>query len=355
MFGFMKPVRRSNEYRKLYCDSCAHMRQNFGRRSTSFLSYESVLAHAMAFDVGLIAEENTVSPCRIVALPKLPQETSDPHRRIGEFSSALTHLLVRTKLDDDIHDDRSWRARITRRMFRKQFDQCVRYFAELDPAFEKTLEAFFETHRDMELKGSAVSLDEYARPTADAFGYVFGLLGTALNDTRYTEVFSGIGEQIGRAIIFADCGHDWIRDKKKGLFNPVKTLEDSAQAIAASQAALREGAQVASRSFGENGVTEQILIDVHDRLYRVIERNKKYHPYLVPLQESSRSEATEKKSNGIIMASNAACPTLALFAQGDCGACLSCGCCLLILLPLAGQFLSAFCGSLGEGCAGGCK
>ena len=50
MFGFLKPLCRTEKYRKLYYDSCSHIRANYGRGATPFLSYESVLVHAMALD-----------------------------------------------------------------------------------------------------------------------------------------------------------------------------------------------------------------------------------------------------------------------------------------------------------------
>lgn len=285
--------------------------------STLFLSYESVLIHAMAFDHGLIREEDTVSPCRAIPFPRKPKGVSDTHRRIGEFSSALTHLLVKTKLEDDVLDDRSWVARLANRLLRKKFGRAVRYFKTLDPDFESTLGVYLKEHRIMELGRSATSLSEYTLPTSNAFGYVFSLFGKALNEPELGEVYESIGKQVGKAIIFADCGYDWAHDMKKGLYNPVQTLDESAHAIAASQTVLREGALIANRTLGDQCVTEQIFLGVHDRLYRATQHDKRYQPYLIPLQECASLGNAEKKQGGIIMAANAACPTLALFAQAD--------------------------------------
>ena len=136
------------------------------------------------------------------------------------------------------------------------------------------------------------------------FGYVFGLLGFALNDPDRAAIYSTVGRKVGEAIIYADCGYDWTRDKKKGLYNPVQTLEDSARAIAASQSALRDGTQAVKEAFGENSMSEQILLGVHDRLYRVAERDKRYRPYLVPLRECSLLETPKNKEpQGVILAS----------------------------------------------------
>ena len=70
MFGFMKPVCRTDRYRKLYCDSCRFLRKSSGLLSTRFLSYEAVLVHTMAFDAGYISPEETVSPCRVLPMPQ---------------------------------------------------------------------------------------------------------------------------------------------------------------------------------------------------------------------------------------------------------------------------------------------
>lgn len=360
MFGFLNPICRSEKYRMLYCDSCSHMRANYGRGSTPFLSYESVLVHAMAFDAGLICEEDTVVPCRGLPIPKRPKSTTETHRRIGEFSAALTHLLVKTKLEDDILDDGSRLARFTIWFYGKKLARSVRYFSEIDPESARIMQSFFDKHREMELSGKAKSLTEYAKPTADAFGYVFGLLGVAIDDRERRPVYASLGRHVGEAIIYADCSYDWIRDQKKGLYNPVQTFEESAIAIASSQAALRKGRDIALDFFGKDSATEMILIGVHDRLYRQAELNKKYQPYLVPLRECSSGEKVEQKKNGIIMASNAACPSLALFAQGGgdgCCALICCCCCCGLLAPFADKFCAGFanaCHNVGQGCGSSC-
>jgi len=270
----------------------------------------------MALDAGLIRNEEVVSPCRLFPMPKRPKTASDIHRQVGAFSSALTHLLVKTKLEDDILDDKSQRARFFTWLFRSKFAKSRQYFSKLDPNFEKTMNGFFQAHRDMELEDSKTSLTEYAMPTANAFKYVFGLFGVALNNPEYGQVFATVGNKVGQAIIYADCGYDWTRDQKKGLYNPVRTLEESAKAIAESQTALRDGTLTAKQAFREKCITEEILLGVHDRLYRCTERDKRYKPYLVPLNESTVWGYPKDKSSGIIMASNAACPTLMLFAPG---------------------------------------
>jgi len=90
MFGFLNPLCRTKKYRQLYCDSCSHMRQNYGQWSTPFLSYEAVLAHAMAYDAGLISEEDIVTPCRLIPAPKRPKATSDTHRRLRQSNCGFT-------------------------------------------------------------------------------------------------------------------------------------------------------------------------------------------------------------------------------------------------------------------------
>lgn len=128
MFGFMKPVHRSNEYRKLYCDSCRFLREYSGQSSTVFLSYEAVLVHALAVDAGYMTLDEAASPCRILPIPKRIKSASETHLRIGEFSAALTMLLVKTKLEDDIMDDKSFLAELTSRFYRNAFEKAIRYF-----------------------------------------------------------------------------------------------------------------------------------------------------------------------------------------------------------------------------------
>ena len=68
-------------------------------------------------------------------------------------------------------------------------------------------------HR-LEEPDRAVPLEDYAEPTAKAFGYLIGLLANAIRKPEHLVTFQSIGRHVGRAIIAFDCAADKQRDSQ---------------------------------------------------------------------------------------------------------------------------------------------
>jgi hypothetical protein len=316
MFGFFKPLQRSKEYRRLYCDSCVHLQANYGISSAAFLSYEAVLLHALASDLNLLTIKDTPTPCGIIPSPKkLKASLGRVHKQIGEFSSAFTHLLLKTKLEDDVQDDKSLLAKFLMWCKNRRFKKCLHYFEMLEPNFKATLANLLETHRQSEQKRQPLDLVEYAVPTSKAFGYVFSLFAQTMNLPEKIETLRKLGSHVGATILYADCGYDWERDKRKGLYNPVQSTEESAAAFILAQTALRQGITLLREEIGNNTVTEKIFTGVHDRLYRSVQDNRQYKQYLTPLKECLSISDPVETTNKPITSFALLCPEITLLAE----------------------------------------
>jgi hypothetical protein len=121
--------------------------------------------------------------------------------------------------------------------------------------------------RQRQLESSSChSLELYAEPTADAFFYVFGLLGQIPGMTSVASTLRSVGGHIGKAMIAVDCAKDWRADKRTGGFNPVSDADQAKRAIAFAIDQLQVAVCRCSDAFGVQSRTAQALAGVRDRV-----------------------------------------------------------------------------------------
>ncbi len=158
MFGFLEPHLQPIDYRAAYSRCCQHQRVNHGLASLTFLSYEAVFAYLWWLDAtghpaSLLPQQRC---CRL----RLPEPLSQvPDAEIQKFCGALGVLLASIKLDDEIRDRRSLRARIAKRILTKQERESLAFFRSLDPEFAVRKKNFVAQHVAMETNGRPVTLE----------------------------------------------------------------------------------------------------------------------------------------------------------------------------------------------------
>lgn len=238
MFGFLRGPHGDLDYRRAYARCCRFQRLAFGARTAPVVSYEGVFAYLLAREAlgsGALPESEPTC-CRLRGAGSI---AGADDQRLGEFAAALGTLLAGIKLRDDVRDDHSLAARLALFVWRRPLKQAEAYFAQLDPAAPGRFREVVETHVALEASGRRYSLAEFARPTADGFGYAFSLLSRV--DGRlaaHAGSFAEIGRAVGAAIIMADCATDWRRDQRRGLPNPVRGESAAREAVAAAQRTL---------------------------------------------------------------------------------------------------------------------
>ncbi|OYP34511.1 DUF5685 family protein [Rhodopirellula sp. MGV] len=266
MFGFLRGSSCDRRYRQVYATVCSSLRERHGFRLLPFVSYEAVWLHCLAVDLGVVPapDANTVTCCKAQrrhsplsnSYSELPGQASQHLGSSGlsvglnamlEFDLALTVLLIRTKLDDDVRDRRSIVARALRRLYRRAWQQSEGFFDALDAGFMHRLERILSKHLEQEQSGRAeprhqVRLQEYCRPTGAAFAEVFQLAPQAIAARMNQSVgptladrFKEAGEQIGRALIAFDCAVDYDTDRRRGEFNPLPDRHAIIDALSYSQ------------------------------------------------------------------------------------------------------------------------
>jgi hypothetical protein len=229
------------------------------------LSYEAVFLYLYWRDaVGNGAP--ALAKQRCCRLKPLETPESQPDFEVGRFCGALSMLLAKTKVEDDVRDGISLRMRMARAVLGDRIMESHSYFVGLDSAFHQKIDACMEEHLNLERSGKSVPIQEYVIPTAHAFGYVFGLLDTLSGMGMERTTLTALGSHIGAALIAFDCAADWTRDRARREFNPLPDEIAVHSAMQFSKRELLKAADVCTLRFGAIAQSTQLLLEVSKSL-----------------------------------------------------------------------------------------
>lgn len=268
MFGFLNPGQHSLSYRSLYARCCQLQRQSYGVLSLPWHAYESVFLYCCCVDAKAIDLRNVISQrcCRLTTGAPLGSATD---AEVGLFTASVSLLLAKVKLEDDIRDHHSVLARAAQWLLSRRRERAVDYFRTIDGDFTVRLAGILQQQAEMEYERSpGISLEQYSEPTAAACAYLFQLLSRLPHLEGYRQALEAIGRSIGGGMVAFNCALDWRRDRQRGLYNPVKNLNEAWSAAAFAQARLRDAIATSQSAFGASFLTAELLRRVHDNLHK---------------------------------------------------------------------------------------
>ena len=131
MFGYFRfnhryaSVDMKEVYRKYYCGTCFALESLYGQKARFLLSFDVVL-------LGLIAEigketETEKLPCFGKGSKKEEYRTKEAWKRLA----TINVLLFYAEIDDDIHDENSWKARAGYVIFKKMIKKAGKNYPQL--------------------------------------------------------------------------------------------------------------------------------------------------------------------------------------------------------------------------------
>jgi hypothetical protein len=279
MFGLLNPGRQDLLFRRAYARCCQHQRRRYGLSSLAFLSYESILLYLCAADAGLL-DLDQLPKQTCCKLRRLRGTVPEAEQAIERFCTSVGMLLTFIKVSDDLRDRPTLLMRLMNWLLCKRFRETFDYFSHLDSDFSQKVDAFVAEHLRLEApltslpdregagrSRAAFSLEEYAQPTAAAFGYVFSLFGRLSGMETHAELLEELGEYVGKAIIAFDCAMDWHKDQRRGEFNPLPDGAESVEAaLAFSRRQLHNSARLCRDQFGQASHAGRVLEAVAGRI-----------------------------------------------------------------------------------------
>ena len=207
MFGYVtpnlsalsKPSRR--EYKAYYCGLCNALRDRYGATARFILNYDTTFLYLFS-DALTKQEKHTSRICPYHFCKKCESTTG----ALAEYSADVTVLLTYLNFEDDIKDDKSVKARILKRIYRKAFEKAKAAQPELCNKIWGYLEKLHECEKENETN-------------ADIPSGIFGnLLGDVFSvcDNAYE-----FGYYLGKFIYLSDAACDFKKDIKRGSYNPL--------------------------------------------------------------------------------------------------------------------------------------
>ncbi len=210
-------VREQRYYRALYCGLCKRMGKCTGNCSRLSLSYDFVFLAAVR--LSLTGEKPSLYAGRCLLHP-LRRRPMAKQCDALDYCADASALLCYHKILDDLADEKGYR-RLRAALLRLWFGRAYRLARRRHPSLDRVISE----------RLSAISrLESGQEPFvgADAIAEQFGALMEAVFSYRLqghdARIAGALGRSVGHWIYLADAADDLEDDRKKGRFNPFKSL-----------------------------------------------------------------------------------------------------------------------------------
>ncbi len=197
---------QKKEYRRLYCGLCHALGERYGFFARSLLSFDTAFLFMLLERRGGGCVKTKRCPYKF--LKKCDGICSEN----ADYCADVTVLLAYLKLQDDINDDNSLKARVLTKFLKKQYQKAK----TAQPSLEKKLRERLSELSDVE-KQNETNPDIPANIFARLLGEVF---------EKDSELYK-TGYLLGRFIYLADACCDFKKDLKKGRYNPLIKFRQS--------------------------------------------------------------------------------------------------------------------------------
>lgn len=206
MFGYFRfnghtaTYKMKHYYKNYYCGTCFALEQNYGQLSRMLLSYDVTLLAilALAYDDA----DKSKPPCCMCGKKKR-QFKEDRWKKVA----AVNILLFSSKLDDDINDEGSLKARLGKLLFGRVIKKAKQDYPQLADIIDQG----YLSLADKESKGCEVTVmcREFADMMTKVTEHCFNL---PANDREYIRAIAGW-------LYFIDQLDDYDKDMSRGKYN----------------------------------------------------------------------------------------------------------------------------------------
>ena len=220
MFGYVRPhrgellVREYQQYKAVYCQLCRQLGKDYGVLARLTLSYDCTFYAMLA--LGTQGDRVSRRRGRCVVNPLKACDFLEGEGESYHKAAALSVLLTRQKLKDDLEDEGFWKKLGCRLLLLLGADRQGKKAARRYPALAKLAEDTTAAQRQAE--ESQAGLDQCAEPTARLLSGVFRELGGC--DPGQSLALERFGYFLGRWVYLIDAADDLAEDLREGAFNP---------------------------------------------------------------------------------------------------------------------------------------
>lgn len=209
MFGYFRFYKQYNDrlvcrcYKNYYCGLCFSLEKNYGQLSRLLLSYDITL---LAIIVG--AHEQPTAE-RIKCLGNNSKKRSFSNEDWKKLA-AINVLLASEKINDDICDEKSFKAQIAKFIFRKPIRLAKTDFPEIQKSISEGYGVIQEHEKSNE------TLDLLAN---DFSNLMINILETSFDTSKWKKEYVAY---ISKWLYFIDALDDIDEDISKQRFSPFK-------------------------------------------------------------------------------------------------------------------------------------
>ena len=209
MFGYFKFLKRYSDYetqkvyKNYYCGLCFALEVHYGQLSRMLLSYDvTVWAVAMHAHACPTCEKLSCVLCKAKKKEIFKSET-------WKKIAAINILLAAENLQDDIEDEKSWKAAVARQIFARVIKKAKKDF----PKLAQTIHVGYKK----------IQLAEKEKKDVLHIGNCFADLMVSAVDAAFCvpDHIRDYAGEISRWLYFIDALDDYDEDIAKGRFNPL--------------------------------------------------------------------------------------------------------------------------------------
>lgn len=234
MFGFVVAhlstvsEKEKERYHALYCGLCRALKDRYGQASRAVLSYDLTFYVMLANSLHEPPEETGEAHCVTHPAKKMAYARST----WTDYAADLAVALAFHKCLDDVHDDRSTKARAATALLKGAYERAQQNIPDQCAAIERAMASIARIEQGALAQREAASGVAESSPTPDDAANAFGeLLGQlfAHNQGIWTCAIRTFGTQLGRFIYLMDAAVDYAADLQTGSYNPFVSLKTSPQ------------------------------------------------------------------------------------------------------------------------------
>ncbi len=210
----MKDIVQENQY---YCGLCHALRFENGTLFSTLTNYDGRLV-GMLVDAQRI-NEPTQETTKCPSPPFIHERDIVAYGSTTRFSAALTVLLAREKLSDNVIDDSNKLSRFLLGKIDPYANRAKDTLMELGFPVEEIDE--LRNRQENVEKQTGIELDEICAPTSMTLSLIFRFTAHLSGNPGNIKELGMLGSEVGKVICMLDALKDLHADLNKNRYNPI--------------------------------------------------------------------------------------------------------------------------------------